>query len=112
VEKIVASGGATAHPLWLQLQADIFNRPIHRTTTEESAAVGAALLAGVGTGLYGDVQEACRSTVTWRSEVISPVAKYVERYEEDYGTFCRLYPALAAEGFGKLPAGSSVKLDN
>jgi xylulokinase len=103
VERIVASGGATAHPLWLQLQADIFNRPIYRTATIEAAAVGAALLAGVGAGFYPDVLEACRRTVTWREEVIAPAGENVTRYEEGYRTFCRLYPALAAEGFGKKP---------
>jgi xylulokinase len=106
VERIVASGGATAHPLWLQLQADIFNRSIHRTATIEAAAVGAALLAGVGTGLYPDAMEACRRTVAWRDEIIDPVIENVARYEEAYGTFCRLYPALAAEGFGKDPRSS------
>jgi xylulokinase len=101
VERVVASGGAVAHRLWLQLQADIFNRPIYRTATIEAAAVGAALLAGVGTGLYPDVLEACRQTVSWRDEIIDPVIENVVRYEEAYGSFCRLYPALAAEGFGK-----------
>jgi xylulokinase len=105
VERIVASGGATAHPLWLQLQADIFNRPIYRTATIEAAAVGAALLAGVGAGLYPDALEACRRTVSWRDEVIVPVGENVARYEEGYGIFCRLYPALAAEGFGKIAQG-------
>jgi xylulokinase len=102
VERIVASGGATAHPLWLQLQADIFNRPIYRTTTVEAAAVGAALLAGVGAGFYLDAAEACHRTVAWRDEVVTPISENVIRYEEAYDTFCRLYPALAAEGFGKI----------
>jgi len=102
VERIVASGGATAHPLWLQLQADIFNRPIYRTATIEASAVGAALLAGVGAGIYPNALEACRRTVAWRDEVIEPHPENVVRYEEAYGTFCRLYPALAAEGFGKI----------
>jgi xylulokinase len=100
-ERIVASGGATAHPLWLQLQADIFNRPIYRTATIEAAAVGAALLAGVGIGLYGDALEACRRTVVRQDQIIVPVAENVAQYEEGYNTYRRLYPALAAEGFGK-----------
>jgi hypothetical protein len=62
-------------------------------------------LAGVGAGLYCDALEACRRTVAWRDEVIAPVGANVARYEEAYGTFCRLYPALAAEGFGKIAQG-------
>jgi xylulokinase len=98
--RIVASGGATAHPLWLQLQADIYNRPIHRTRTVEAAASGAALLAGVGTGVYRDVQDACARAVAWDEGVIAPDAGRAASYEEAYRTFCRLYPALAAAGIG------------
>jgi xylulokinase len=102
-DRIVASGGATSHPLWLQLQADIFDRPIHRTATVEAAAVGAALLAGVGAGVYPDALEACQRTVIWRDEVIEPKPGNVDRYRQAYDTFCRLYPALASVGFGKNP---------
>jgi xylulokinase len=94
VERIVASGGAAQNPLWLQLQADILNRPIYQTQTVEAAAVGAALLAGVGVGVYADVLEACRQTVKWRDEVIQPVPENVAGYQGAYRTFCQLYPAL------------------
>jgi xylulokinase len=102
VEHVVASGGATNHPLWLQLQADVFNRPIYRTKTVEAAAAGAALLAGTGAGVYTDAQDACRRAVRWRDEVVAPLPDNVERYEAAYRTFCRLYPVLAAVGFGTL----------
>ena len=49
---LVVSGGASAHPLWLQLQADIFNRPLLVYNTPQATARGAALLAGIGTGWY------------------------------------------------------------
>jgi xylulokinase len=92
--RIVASGGGTQHPLWLQLQADIFNRPIHQTKTREAAAVGAALLAGVGAGIYGDAPTACRQAVRWSERVIDPQPDRAERYDKAYRTFCQLYPAL------------------
>lgn len=90
VERVIASGGATQHPLWLQLQADIFNRPIFQTCTVEAAAVGAALLAGVGVGAYSNAVAACRQTVHWRDEVVMPVPEHVARYEEAYQSFCQL----------------------
>lgn len=98
VERIVASGGGTRHPLWLQLQADIFNRPIYQTRTVEAAAVGAALLAGVGAGVYSDALAACGRTVQWHDEVVTPQPENVARYDDIYGTFCGLYPALNAVG--------------
>jgi len=94
-EKIVASGGATNHPLWLQLQADIFNRPIYPAQTREAAAVGAAILAGVGVGVYNNLQEACNRTVRWHEEVVYPNPKNVDIYNRNYPTFTQPYPALA-----------------
>jgi xylulokinase len=94
VERIVASGGAVQHPLWPQLQADVFDRPIHQTRTVEAAAVGAALLAGVGVGVYPDALAACQQTVEWRDEVIRPIPENVALYQGAYHTFRQLYPAL------------------
>jgi xylulokinase len=96
VERVVASGGGTRHPLWLQLQADVLNRPIHQTQTEEAAAVGAALLAGVGINVYSDVREACRRSVRWRTAVVQPNPEDVAHYDEAFLTYKRLYPALKA----------------
>lgn len=99
VVRVVASGGGTRHPLWLQLQADILNRPIYQTQTEEAAAVGAALLAGVGTQLFADAWEACRRSVRWRTAVVQPNPENVARYDAAFLTYRRLYPALkAAQG--------------
>jgi xylulokinase len=94
VNRIVASGGASNHPLWRQLQADIFNRPIYRTQTIEASAVGAAILAGVGTGIYPDIPEACRRTVRWKPDILQPDIKNVESYDDRYQTFIQLYPSI------------------
>ena len=91
---IVASGGAIQHPLWLQLQADIFNEPIYQTQTKEAAAVGAALLAGVGTGIYNNIDEACQVAVHWKSEITEPDQRHLKMYNERYHIFKTLYPTL------------------
>lgn len=101
VERIIASGGGTQHPLWLRLQADILKHPIYQTQTVEAAAVGAALLAGVGAGVYPEALAACQRTVQWRDEVISPVPERVACYDEAYCTFCQLYPALTVLSSGR-----------
>jgi xylulokinase len=92
--KVVASGGATQHPLWLQLQADIFNRPITRSETVEAAATGAALLGGVGIGIYPDISSACQQVVRVQTEVIEPDPARAAFYNQAYDTFCSLYPRL------------------
>jgi len=96
VERVVASGGGTRHPLWLQLQADILNRPIYQTQTEEAAAVGAALLAGVGIHVYADALDACRRSVRWRTDIVQPIPENVAVYNAAFDTYKQLYPALHA----------------
>jgi xylulokinase len=91
VERLVASGGAVRHSLWLQLQADIFNRSIYRTETLEAAAFGAALLAGVGAGIYTSVEAACQAAVRFLPEVYEPSPKRAAFYAERYPLFCELY---------------------
>jgi xylulokinase len=95
IERVLASGGGVRHPLWLQLQADIFNRPIHRTTTPEAAAKGAAMLAGVGLGIYPDAQTAVARAVQSHTEIVEPNQKHVAIYKERYPIYCNLYQALA-----------------
>jgi len=91
---MVASGGGTRHRLWLQLQADIFGRPVRSTRSEEAAALGAAMLAGVGVGVYADVGDAVARCVTWRDRVVYPMEQFAEIYARRYGNYCDLYPAL------------------
>ncbi|MEJ5310475.1 MAG: xylulokinase [Anaerolineae bacterium] len=94
-ERLIASGGATQHPLWLHLQADMFNRPLYQTTTVEAAAVGAALVAGVGVGIYADVADAVAQAVRYAEAVVTPDAENAARYAALAETFTALYPALA-----------------
>jgi xylulokinase len=81
-EQVIASGGGTKHPLWLQLQADIFGVPVRTTQTPEAAAFGAALLAGVGAGVFEDVGQACERCVKWSEEVCEPRAEMTSLYPE------------------------------
>ncbi|RME84950.1 MAG: xylulokinase [Caldilineae bacterium] len=94
VERVIASGGGVRHPLWLQLQADIFARPVYRTRTDEAAAVGAGMLAGMGIGLYRDAAAAVAETVRWSEAVVMPRPEVAEVYARSYETFRRLYPVL------------------
>jgi xylulokinase len=96
VQQAVASGGAARHPLWLQLQADIFGIDIVQTMSAEAAAAGAAILGGVGAGLYPDLQAACDRAVHWSEAVVHPRPEYVERYRAIGEQYRALYPALAS----------------
>jgi xylulokinase len=92
-EQIRAVGGGARSPLWRQVQADVYGRPIHRTRADEGPAYGAALLAGVAAGVWDDVHEAA-SVVALRDEATEPDEDAVRVLEERYRTYRALYPAL------------------
>jgi xylulokinase len=90
-EKVIASGGGAKSKLWLQIQADIFSKPIYTTQTKEEASVGAAITAGVGIGLYPSVEEACEKLISTHSEVIEPIKENSSLYAKRYELFKELY---------------------
>jgi xylulokinase len=92
-DDVRAVGGGARSPLWLQLQADVYGRPIRRTVIDEGPAYGAALLAGVAAGAFADVGEASER-VRLREEVTEPDAERARRYDELYEVYTSLYPAL------------------
>jgi xylulokinase len=87
VKQLVASGGANRHPLWMQLQADIFNRPLAVYDFQEATARGAALLAGVASGMYQDVRHALRLTVREPAQWVEPNPVSARRYAFAYREF-------------------------
>jgi sugar (pentulose or hexulose) kinase len=58
-ECIVAAGGGTRNRHWMQIKADIFGVPIVVLPQPEAACLGAALIAGLGAGLYEDINQMC-----------------------------------------------------
>lgn len=94
-EQVRASGGGARSPLWRQILADVFDTEIVTVNVTEGAAYGAALLAGVGTGVYDDVAEAAQTVirVTDRTQPGPAVPVYADYYPR----YRALYPALAPE---------------
>jgi xylulokinase len=87
------SGGGARSVLWVKILASVLGVPIQRTAVEEGAAYGAALLAGVASGVFGDVREAVDACVRVRDET-APDPDWEHRYAEGYERFRSLYPAL------------------
>jgi autoinducer 2 (AI-2) kinase len=88
-------GGASRSFLWPQILADINGIPIKVPVVKESPALGAAMCAGVGTGVYRDLPEAAEAMVSWESirypttnEDIRKV--YHEKYQQWVSLFDRL----------------------
>ncbi len=93
VEQVRASGGGGRSALWRQIQADAFNTEMVTINVAEGPAYGVALLAGVGTGVWDSVEEACRATIKVVQHV-PPIAENVVIYERFYRIYRALYPAL------------------
>src|SRR6202035_3325088 len=60
---IRVGGGGARSPLWRQIQADVYGQSVETVQAEEGAAYGAALLAGVGAGVWSSVDAACSEVV-------------------------------------------------
>jgi xylulokinase len=93
VSTIRLGGGGARSGLWRQIQADVYGQSVEMLSAEEGAAYGAALLAGVGAGLWNSVDEACESVVEVASTV-EPDAAAVSTMARQYSHYRALYPAL------------------
>ena len=91
-------GGSS--PLWRSMLADLYNCPVKRASSKEGPALGVALLAATGAGIYSSVPEACKAVVK-TDKVQQPEAERVPEYEKYYKLYTEIYPALKAE-FAKL----------
>ena len=93
IESIRLGGGGARSKLWRQIQADVYAHAVDIVQAEEGAAYGAALLAGVGGGLWKSVDDACADVVRVIDR-IEPDAAAVKVLEPLYRSYRELYPAL------------------
>lgn len=92
ITQVRASGGGARSALWRQILADVFNSEIALVNITEGAAYGAALLAGVGSGVYASVEDACAQTIRITDSVRQ--SNDVPVYDDYYQVYHALYPAL------------------
>jgi len=93
VKQIRLGGGGARSKLWSQIQADVYGQAVELVEGEEGAAYGAALLAGVGAGVWHTVDAACETSVRVRQRVEAQ-RNGVELMNERYSVYRQLYPAL------------------
>lgn len=92
-EQVIASGGGAKSALWRQIQADVFGLPIATVAGEERAVVGAAMLAGIGTGAFDGYEEARQACVR-HGPVVLPDPAGSATYDAMFDLYRSLYPAL------------------
>jgi xylulokinase len=95
IDQVRISGGGAKSQLWKQILADTLGVELVTVNTTEGAAFGAALLAGVGAGLYSSVPEACQQMISLTGSTLPSKAQ--DAYQESYPQYQALYPALAGQ---------------
>lgn len=93
IHQVRVSGGGARSMLWRQILADVLDAELVTVNTTEGAAYGAALLAGVGTGIWPDVDTACNQTVKQTGRT-TQTPDGVAAYQKGYEVYRDLYPAL------------------
>lgn len=92
-ETLRAMGGSANSRVWTRIKADVTGCRIEVPASDTATTLGAAILAGVGTGVYGGFDEAARRTVSVRAAYV-PDPETEEVYARGYETYRKLYPAL------------------
>jgi autoinducer 2 (AI-2) kinase len=98
--EIIFAGGASKGDLWCQILADVLNLPVKVPVVKEATALGAAIMAGYGAGIYTDISKTARKLVKWDKSFI-PNTDNHDVYEAMYASWRKIYAAqlsLADQG--------------
>jgi sugar (pentulose or hexulose) kinase len=94
MDEIRCMGGGARSPLWLQIKADVLQKPVRAVEQEEAALLGAAILASVASGEFASIADAARQMVRLMPAIQpNPVNKDV--YQHSYNQYVELYDRLA-----------------
>ncbi len=93
IERTKICGGGAKSPLWKKIIANVMNMKVDVIESEEGPALGGAMLAAVGCGEYPDVETIAEKIVKV-VDTIEPEPELVEKYEERYQEFKKIYPTV------------------
>ncbi|MEA3335755.1 MAG: FGGY family carbohydrate kinase [Chloroflexota bacterium] len=94
LERVFAIGGGTRNRLHMRIKATMLKQAITVLEMEEATALGAALLGGLGVGIYRDANEALGTLQVDRT-VVEPIGEQIDLYERHYQEiYLQMYPAL------------------
>jgi len=93
VDEIRSLGGGSRSLLWSQIKADVTQRSVYIMENEEAACLGAAMLAGVATGIYPNLKVANKKMVSIKKQV-KPNKANMDTYKQGYKRYTSLYSSL------------------
>ena len=89
-DQVIASGGGASSELFLQLQADIFEKEIKVCNVKEQACLGACILAGAGTQSF-TIEDAVENYVTFDEKIIVPISEHTKIYRKYFEIYHEIY---------------------
>ena len=93
INEFRAVGGGSKSDTWVQLSADILGRSLIRPRVTEAGALGAAIIAGVGSGVFGGYASAVEAMVKLERTFTPDMARH-QRYAEWFGKYQQLAPLM------------------
>lgn len=96
IDRAVFTGGASKGKLWPRIMADVLGLPVSVPRVKESTALGAAIFAGIGAGIYPDVATAAGTVVSFEA-TLEPDPEIHDRYGELYEEWKRAYAGQLAQ---------------
>jgi xylulokinase len=105
VGRVLACDGGAASDLWVQITADVLEKPIERLLDHPGSSLGAAFVAGMGVGAFDDW--AAITAYVRPDRVFDPNAAHVASYRDAYGIYRELYERLRTlyPELGRLSSG-------
>jgi xylulokinase len=88
-----AAGGGSKSPAWLQICADILGRPVMQPQVNEAGTLGAAILAGVGSGVFASIEDGVAAMVRPARQFIPQPALH-SCYDERFAQYQQLWPLM------------------
>jgi xylulokinase len=94
IDTLRAIGGGAKSDLWLQMKADITGIPVSAPLQTEASTLGAAILAGVGVGIYPSAAQAVEAMLRFRRE-FQPEPQRQAAYQHQFELYKQVYPAVS-----------------
>ena len=92
-KKLNATGGGARSGEWMQMKADMLNVPITALKTVDAGTVGSAMLTGIATGVFKDLNDAAEHMVEETVEYL-PRKKMHEKYMHIFERYAKVYQAV------------------
>jgi xylulokinase len=94
IRELRAVGGGAKSRIWAQIRADVLGKRVRTLRFHETAVLGAAMLGGIGTGVFADYGEAVKMASPSEGDVFEPRVEVHTYYDKLYAIYRKLYPTL------------------